>query len=72
MDLAFHHLAHSSHADDVHHADRINEYRRIPDEQRAAARPAVREVVEPRPHPAWSRLVDALTLNQMRFHRHAH
>ncbi|GGI45740.1 hypothetical protein BCL57_001587 [Agromyces flavus] len=71
MDLAFHHLAQSTHADDVRHAERVNEYRRIADEQRPAARP-VREVVEPRPHPVWSRLVNALAVNQMRFHRHAH
>ncbi|MFE5670957.1 hypothetical protein ACFQ58_05015 [Agromyces sp. NPDC056523] len=72
MDLAFRHLAQSSHADDVRHADRVNEYRRIAEERRATERPVVREVTGRYPHPIWSRLVDALTGNQVRFHRHAH
>ena len=71
MDLALHHLAQSGHADDVRHADRVNEYRRIAEERRATE-PVVRTGTEARAHLMWSRLIDALTLNQVRFHRHAH
>ena len=70
MDLALHHLAYSTHAADVHNADRVNEHRRLAEERRATERPT--RVTEPRREPVWDRLVSALALNQAHFHRHAH
>ena len=70
MDLALHHIAYLTHAADVRDADRVNEHRRLAEERRTTERPT--RVTEPSRQPVWDRLVEALTLNQARFHRHAH
>jgi hypothetical protein len=71
MDLANHHLARSLQSYDAQHAERVNEYRRVAEERRAAEPPVVRGV-EPRWYRAWFRLADGLTLHHYRGHSHAH
>ena len=71
MDLALHHIAYLTHAADVRNADRVNEHRRLAEERRTAQRPTA-HIAERRRQPIWDRLVEALTLNQARFHRYAH
>lgn len=71
MDLANHHLAGSMQSHDALHAERVNEYRRIAEERRAAAPPVVLGE-EPVRYRAWFRLADRLTLHRHHGHIHAH
>jgi hypothetical protein len=71
MDLANHHLAGSMQSSDAMHAERVNEYRRIAEERRAAE-PRIVLGEEPRWSRAWLRLADGLTVHRYHGHRHAH